>query len=112
MVEDEDYQLRYVIVAGIDVAKGSAGSCGYGFLRRRGRTGRRNCRRCRPKTDKEDAGQIARLTDMGMLRLSFVPPPEIRARRVYTLRIWDLTADHIGHEDVPLSCGQSAAPHR
>ena len=39
----------------------------------------------RPKTDKEDARWIARLTEMGMLRPSFVPPPEIRAR--------DLTAD-------------------
>src|SRR5271170_4930829 len=30
---------------------------------------------------------------MGMLRSSFVPPPEIRALRVYTRHIWDLTAD-------------------
>jgi transposase len=29
----------------------------------------------RPKTDKEDARWIARLTEMGMLRSSFVPPP-------------------------------------
>ena len=28
-----------------------------------------------------------------MLRSSFVPPPEIRALRVYTRHIWDLTAD-------------------
>ncbi len=28
----------------------------------------------RPKTDKEDARWIARLTEMGMLRSSFVPP--------------------------------------
>jgi len=47
----------------------------------------------RPKTDKEDARWIARLTEMGMLRPSFVPPPEIRALRVYTRHIWDLTAD-------------------
>ena len=47
----------------------------------------------RPKTDKEDARWIARLTEMGMLRSSFVPPPEIRALRVYTRHIWDLTAD-------------------
>ena len=45
------------------------------------------------KTDKEDARWIARLTEMGMLRSSFVPPPEIRALRVYTRHIWDLTAD-------------------
>jgi transposase len=30
---------------------------------------------------------------MGMLRSSFVPPPEIRALRVCTRHIWDLTAD-------------------
>ena len=47
----------------------------------------------RPKTDKEDARWIARLTEMGLLRPSFVPPPEIRALRVYTRHIWDLTAD-------------------
>src|SRR5262249_47521797 len=47
----------------------------------------------RPETDKEDARWIARLTEMGMLRSSFVPPPEIRALRVYTRHIWDLTAD-------------------
>jgi transposase len=47
----------------------------------------------RPKTDKEDARWIARLTEMGMLRSSFVPPPEIRALRVYTRDIADLTAD-------------------
>ena len=28
-----------------------------------------------------------------MLRSSFVPPPQIRALRVYTRHIWDLTAD-------------------
>ena len=47
----------------------------------------------RPKTDKEDARWIARLTEMGMLRSSFVPPPQIRALRVYTRHVWDLTAD-------------------
>jgi transposase len=35
----------------------------------------------RPKTDRLDAQWIARLTEMGMLRPSFVPPPEIRALR-------------------------------
>ena len=45
----------------------------------------------RPKTDKEDARWIARLTEMGMLRSSFVPPPQIRALRVCTRHIWDLT---------------------
>src|SRR6202040_1763507 len=47
----------------------------------------------RPKTGQQDARWIARLTEMGMLRSSFVPPPEIRALRVYTRHIWDLTAD-------------------
>jgi transposase len=47
----------------------------------------------RPKTGKEDARWIARLTEMGMLRSSFVPPPEIRALRVCTRHICDLTAD-------------------
>jgi transposase len=46
----------------------------------------------RPKTDKEDARWIARLTEMGMLRPSFVPPPEIRALRLLTRHISDLTA--------------------
>jgi transposase len=49
----------------------------------------------RPKTDKEDARRGARLTEMGMLRPSFVPPPEIRALRACTRHIWDLTADRI-----------------
>jgi hypothetical protein len=37
----------------------------------------------RPKTDKEDARWIARLTEMGMLRSSFVPPPQ-----TWALRAW------------------------
>jgi transposase len=36
------------------------------------------------REDKEDARWIARLTEMGMLRPSFVPPPEIRALRDLT----------------------------
>jgi transposase len=38
----------------------------------------------RPKTDKLDAMWLARLTEMGLLRPSFVPPAEIRALRDYT----------------------------
>jgi hypothetical protein len=38
----------------------------------------------RPKTDRLDAQWIARLTEMGLLRPSFVPPPEIRALRDLT----------------------------
>jgi transposase len=152
VVEDEDYHLRYEVVAGIDVAKESAVVC----VRMPPAAGRKhrtshlqavpatvpaitelaaelialgvqmvsmeatsdywriwfvvleeaglavqlvNSSQARnlpgrPKTDKEDARWIARLTEMGMLRSSFVPPPEIRALRVYTRHIWDLTADH------------------
>ena len=38
----------------------------------------------RPKTDRHDAMWLARLTEMGLLRPSFVPPPAIRALRDYT----------------------------
>ena len=151
VVEDEDYQLRYDIVAGIDVAKESAVVC-VRMPPAKGRKYRTSHLQMvpatvpaigelaaelkalgvqmvsmeatsdywrvwfvvleeaglavqlvsssqarnlpgRPKTDKEDARWIARLTEMGMLRSSFVPPPEIRALRVYTRHIWDLTAD-------------------
>jgi len=38
----------------------------------------------RPKTDKLDAQWLARLTEMGLLRPSFVPPKAIRDLRDYT----------------------------
>jgi transposase len=38
----------------------------------------------RPKTDRLDAQWLARLAEMGLLRPSFVPPPEIRALRDLT----------------------------
>jgi transposase len=38
----------------------------------------------RPRTDKLDAVWLARLTERGMLRPSFVPPAEIRQLRDYT----------------------------
>jgi transposase len=38
----------------------------------------------RPKTDKLDAIWLARLTENGLLRPSFVPPAEVRALRQYT----------------------------
>ena len=139
LVEDEDYQLRYERVAGIDVAKAKAD------VRTRlppAREGGRRASRVeevpatarevlalagrlladgvqlavmeatsdywrlwyyllegaglrvqlvnpasarqlagRPKTDRLDAQWIARLAEMGLLRPSFVPPPEIRALR-------------------------------
>ena len=38
----------------------------------------------RPKTDKLDAQWLARLTELGLLRASFVPPRAIRDLRDYT----------------------------
>ena len=142
LVEDEDYQLRYERVAGIDVAKAKADVCTrLPPARAGGRRGSRveevpatarevlalagrlladgvqlvvmeatsdywriwfyllegaglrvqlvNSRHARqlagrPKTDQKDAQWIARLAEMGLLRPSFVPPPEIRALRDLT----------------------------
>ena len=50
VVEDEDYQLRYEIVAGIDVAKESAVVCVRMPPAEGGSTGRRTCRRCRRRS--------------------------------------------------------------
>jgi transposase len=47
----------------------------------------------RPKTDKLDAVWLARLTEKGLLRASFVPPPQIRALRDYTRTRTHLTQD-------------------
>jgi transposase len=47
----------------------------------------------RPKSDKADAQWIARLTEMGLLAGSLVPPPEIRALRVYTRDLVHLAGD-------------------
>jgi transposase len=47
----------------------------------------------RPKTDKLDAVWLAKLTERGMLRPSFVPPKEIRQLRDYTRLRTDLTRD-------------------
>jgi transposase len=47
----------------------------------------------RPKTDKLDAMWLARLTEMGLLRPSFVPPAEIRALRGYARARTSLTRD-------------------
>jgi transposase len=44
----------------------------------------------RPKTDKLDAVWLAKLTERGMLRPSFVPPAEIRVLRDYTRLRTDL----------------------
>jgi transposase len=47
----------------------------------------------RPKTDKLDAVWLARLTEMGLLRASFVPPAPVRALRDYTRARTRLTQD-------------------
>jgi len=47
----------------------------------------------RPKTDKLDAVWLAKLTEKGMLRASFVPPAQIRVLRDYTRMRVDLTRD-------------------
>jgi transposase len=142
LIEDEEYQVRYERVAGIDVAKASGVVCVRLPPAREG--GRRvsrietvaattgavaalaarlagdgvqlvtlestsdywrtwfyvleaaglnvqlvsasQARRLagRPKTDVEDAQWLARLTETGLLRPSFVPPAEIRGLRDYT----------------------------
>jgi hypothetical protein len=46
-----------------------------------------------PRPTKLDAQWIARLTEMGLLRGSFVPPPEIRALRQYTRQLVHLSQD-------------------
>src|SRR6266511_3145659 len=51
----------------------------------------------RPKTDKLDAVWLAKLTERGMLRPSFVPPAEIRQLRDYTRLRIDLTRDRSRH---------------
>lgn len=47
----------------------------------------------RPKTDKLDAVWLAKLTEKGLLRPSFVPPAPIRELRDYTRLRIDLTRD-------------------
>jgi transposase len=51
----------------------------------------------RPKTDKLDSVWLAKLTEKGLLRASFVPPPEIRVLRDYTRTRIDLTRDRTRH---------------
>jgi transposase len=47
----------------------------------------------RPKTDKIDAVWLAKLTEKGLMRPSFVPPAQIRALRDYTRMRIDLTQE-------------------
>lgn len=51
----------------------------------------------RPKTDKLDAVWLAKLTERGMLRPSFVPPEPIRVLRDYTRLRTDLTVERTRH---------------
>lgn len=51
----------------------------------------------RPKTDKLDAVWLAKLTERGMLRPSFVPPVPIRVLRDYTRLRVDLTRERTRH---------------
>src|SRR5512140_93982 len=51
----------------------------------------------RPKSDKLDAVWLAKLTERGMLRPSFVPPAEIRQLRDYTRLRTDLTRGRTRH---------------
>src|SRR6266511_4320432 len=51
----------------------------------------------RPKTDKLDAVWLAKLTERGMLRPSFVPPAEIRNLLDYTRLRTDLTRERTRH---------------
>lgn len=51
----------------------------------------------RPKTDRLDAVWLAKLTEKGMLRPSFVPPAPIRVLRDYTRLRADLTHERTRH---------------
>jgi transposase len=51
----------------------------------------------RPKTDKLDAVWLAKLTEKGMLRPSFVPPAQVRQLRDYTRLRIDLTRERTRH---------------
>jgi transposase len=51
----------------------------------------------RPKTDKLDSVWQAKCTERGMLRPSFVPPPEVRRLRDYTRLRADLTQERTRH---------------
>lgn len=51
----------------------------------------------RPKTDKLDSVWLAKLTEKGLLRPSFVPPAPIRQLRDYTRLRVDLTRERTRH---------------
>src|SRR5689334_25084909 len=69
----------------------------------------------RPKTDRLDAQWIARLAEMGLLRPSFVPPPEIRALRDLTRTRLQLVGDRTAEGQRLRSCWKapwSSCPRR
>ncbi|MBS2536849.1 IS110 family transposase [Catenulispora sp. NF23] len=53
----------------------------------------------RPKTDKLDAIWLAKLAERGMLRPSFVPPPQIRQLRDFTRLRTTLVAERTRHRN-------------
>ena len=75
-----------------------------------------------PKTDKLDAQWLARLTEMGLLRASFVPPKAIRDLRDYTrartrlvqerTRCWQRLEKLLEGAQVKLSSRGVQADHR
>ena len=62
----------------------------------------------RPKTDKLDAQWLARLTEMGLLRASFVPPKAVRDLRDYT-RAWTRLVQERTRCFQRLECAQAEA---
>lgn len=52
----------------------------------------------RPKSDRLDAVWLAKLNERGMLRPSFIPPPEIRRLRDYTRLRADLVEERSRHK--------------
>lgn len=60
----------------------------------------------RPKTDKLDAVWPAKLCERGMLRPSFIPPPEIRQLRDHTRLRVDLTEERSPHKPRIENCSK------
>nr|WP_256258540.1 transposase [Streptomyces mirabilis] len=74
----------------------------------------------RPKTDKLDAVWLAKLTERGMLRASFVPPKPVRQLRDLTRMRTVLIRERSRHkqrvekilEDAQIHAGWLSPPHR
>jgi transposase len=110
VIEDEGHERIVERVAAIDVAKASGMVCVR--VPHESRPGRLeaaglevqlvNAREARhmpgrPKTDKLDSVWLAKCTERGVLRPSFVPPAEIRVLRDYTRLRTDLTRERTRH---------------